>query len=279
MIRLISLAFFLLLSFTTSAQFRVEKLLTENLTNPIGLDVNVPRLSWQLVSDERNVVQTAYEVNVFQSLNDKSVLWTSGKVPSNQSVHVPYGGPALKSDKRYYWKVRVWNGNNKASEWSAPAFWQMAMLSTSDWKAKWIQSPVDSETSQTNPIFRRTFSSQKKIQSATAYITAHGVYESHINGQRIGDAYLTPGWTSYNKRLQYQVYDVTNLVRQGSNSVGMMLGNGWYRGFIGFEGQKNFYGKDLSLLFQMNIVYADGTAETIISDGSWKSSTGSVVSS
>lgn len=279
MIRLTALTFFLLLTFAASAQVRVEKLLAENLTNPIGLDVTVPRLSWQLVSDQRNVVQTAYEINVFQSLNDKGVLWTSGKVTSDQSVHVPYRGPALQSGKRYFWKVRVWSNNNKASSWSAVGFWQMAMLNVSDWKAKWIQSNTEVDAPQPNPIFRKKFSSPQKIQSAMAYVTAHGVYEAHINGQRIGDAYLTPGWTSYNKRLQYQVYDVTNLVREGSNAIGVMLGNGWYRGFIGFEGQKNFYGKDLSLLFQMNIVYTDGTTETIISDGSWKASTGSVVGS
>ena len=102
------------------------------------------------------------------------------------------------------------------------------------------------------------------------------MYEAYINGQRVGNAWLTPGWTSYNKRLQYQVYDVTPLVQTGANAIGLMLGNGWYRGNIGFEGNRNFYGKDLALLCQLNLVYTDGSTETIVSDESWKAATGPV---
>src|SRR5258708_30163400 len=104
-------------------------------------------------------------------------------------------------------------------------------------------------------LFRKEFSSRKKRLSATAYITAHGLYEAQINGHRIGDAYLTPGWTSYHKRLQYQAYDVTALVKEGTNAIGVTLGSGWYRGYIAFSGQHDFYGKDISLLFQLAIHY------------------------
>ena len=113
--------------------------------------------------------------------------------------------------------------------------------------------------------------------SATAYITAHGMYEASINGQRIGDAYLTPGWTAYKKRLQYQVYDLTAQMKNGSNAIGITLGSGWYRGIIGFTNSINVYGKEVALLFQLDIAYSDGTSQSIVSDGSWKSSTGPIV--
>jgi alpha-L-rhamnosidase len=128
-------------------------------------------------------------------------------------------------------------------------------------------------------LYRKDFAAKKKIRSATAYITSRGLYEAQINGQRVGNDYLTPGWTSYNNRLQYQTYDVTGLLKPGANAIGVTLGSGWYRGFIGFSGQKNFYGKELALLFQLEIRYADGSMEYILSDGTWKCSTGSILNS
>src|SRR4029453_15860297 len=134
------------------------------------------------------------------------------------------------------------------------------------------EDPVNRPT----PLFRKEFKAAKKIQSATAFITAHGMYEGYINGRRIGDFELTPGWTSYNKRLQYQTYDVTDLLQQGSNVIGMTLANGWYRGFLARNGKKNSYGKNIALLFQLDMVYSDGSRESIVSDGSWKSATGNI---
>jgi alpha-L-rhamnosidase len=258
----------------TNAQVKVQYLLCENQTNPLGLDVQQPRFSWQLVSDQRNVSQTAFEIIVSSG---KGTAWKSGKIMSGQSVHIPYGGTTLQSGKKYTWEVRVWDNNGKPSPWSEPAFFQTALLNTSDWKAKWIEAGF-AEDSINRPAqyFRKQFSLSKKITSATAYITAHGMYEAQLNGKRVGDAYLTPGWTSYNKRLQYQVYDVTNMLTSGSNAIGIVTGNGWYRGFIAWSGNKDSYGKKTGLLFQLDIIYSDGTTATIVSDGSWKSSTGSI---
>ncbi len=278
---LYTLAFvFILLSITVSAQVKVQNLLTENQSNPIGLDITNPRFSWQLISEKRNVMQSAYEIRVGKNISvtkGQELVWNTGKINSDASVHIPYAGSNLESGTRYFWQVRVWDNLGKASAWSSPAFWQTAFLQPSDWKAQWIQPGFDEDTvMRKSPMFRKQFSAAKKIQSATVYITSHGIYEAHINGQRVGDDYLTPGWTSYHKRLQYQVYDVTNLLQTGNNAVGVTLGSGWYRGYIGFQGQKNFYGNDVSLLFQMEITYADGTKETVVSDGSWKSSTGAI---
>lgn len=270
----------LLLQLTVVAQLGVQNLLVENRVNPRGVDASVPRFSWQLVSNKRNVLQTAYEIRV---ANSRTALgkaqWSSGKVNSDSSVHVTYKGNALQPGKMYYWQVRVWDNQGNASNWSEPAFWQMGLLQPGDWKAQWIEPGFTEEPHRPSPLFRKEFRTAKKIQAATAFITAHGLYEACINGKRVGDSYLTPGWTSYNKRLQYQVYDVTNLLTQGNNAVGVTLGSGWYRGYLAWSNNKNSYGKDIALLFQLEITYTDGTTESIISDGSWKSSTGGIVSS
>lgn len=268
------------LVFFCTAQVTVQHLLTENLSNPIGLDTRTPRFSWQLRAPERNELQIAYEIRVSAKSNGKGEVWNSGKVLSAQSVHVAYGGPAPASGRRYFWQVRIWDNKGRNSGWSAAAWWQTGLLDPSDWTAKWIQPGYKEEDSgRPSPLFRKEFSNSKRLRSATVYITAHGLYEAMINGRRIGDAFLTPGWTSYSKRLQYQVYDVTDLVRPGKNAIGVTLGSGWYRGFIGFAGQHNFYGSDISLLFQLVLSYGDGSTETISSDGSWKSSTGAIRSS
>src|SRR6187431_988905 len=267
------LLFFVLLflATVTNAQVKVQNPLCENQTNPIGLDVKQPLFSWQLVSDQRNISQTAYEIIVSSG---KSTAWKSGKIISDRSVHVPYAGTAFQSGKKYTWEVRVWDNSGKPSAWSEPAFFQTALLRPSDWQAKWIEADfVEDSINRPAQYFRKQFSSTKKVASATVYITAHGMYEAQINGKRVGDAYLTPGWTSYNTRLQYQVYDVTNMLTSGSNAIGVVTGNGWYRGFIAWSGNKDSYGKKTGLLFQLDITYSDGTTSTIVSDESWKSST------
>lgn len=263
-----------LCSFPSFAQLTVNKLLTENRSNPVGLDVTVPRFSWQLVSNARGVMQTAYEIKVREG---KTVVWNSGKVQNDSSVHVTYKGGPLAGSRKYNWQVRVWDNKGKTSPWSGPAFFQMALVSHNDWKAKWIgpgykEDPVMSAS----PLLRKEFTSDKKVVSAVAYITAYGFYEAQLNGQKIGDAYLTPGWTSYEKRLQYQAYDVTKLVKNGANALGVMLGNGWYRSNVGFSSLPERRKRNIALLLQLTINYADGTSQTVISDNSWKSTSSEI---
>jgi len=269
-----SLVILLLLCSSAFSQLKLQSLLTENLTDPVGIDIAQPRFSWQLVSAKRNTSQSAYEIKV---VSGKSTLWSSGKVNSDQSVHVKYNGPALQSGKKYNWQVKAWDNSGKPSAWSAVASFQTAFFNVSDWKAKWIEAGFNEDVSRPSPYFRKKFPANKKIISAIAYITAHGMYEAEINGKKVGDAYLTPGWTSYNKRLQYQVYNVTGLLQPGNNAVGVVLGSGWYRGYLAWSENKDIYGKKLGLLFQLDITYADGSTESVISDDSWKSSTGSIV--
>ena len=256
------------------SQVKVTDLQVENLSHPIGVGTAKPLLSWRLEGGKRNVSQTAYEIRLYDR---KSLIWSSEKVDGSQSLAVEYGGRLLSSDTRYYWRVGIWDGNDEVSGWSAIDSFQTGLLNKEDWQAKWITPGFKEDSKRPSPLLRKEFTAKKEIASATAFITAHGMYEAQINGHRVGDAYLTPGWTSYNKRLQYQTYDVTALLNSGVNAIGVTLGNGWYRGIIGYSDHPNVYGKDVALLFQLNITYTDGTKEVFISDGSWKTSTGVIV--
>jgi alpha-L-rhamnosidase len=270
-----------LLSAFSFSQLSVGNLSCDNRTGPLGIGNVQPRFSWQLYSAERNTMQTYYEVEVGTSVSsledNKHLDWKSGKSHSGQSVRVIYQGRSLTSNQKYFWRVRVWDNHDHVSSWSTPAFFQMGLLKESDWKAHWIEPGYTEDSiNRPSPLFRKEFSLDKKVFSATAYITAHGLYETYINGHRIGNDYLTPGWTSYHKRLQYQEYDVTSLLQKGDNAVGAVLGSGWYRGSLAWEGHRDIYGSDIALLLQIIINYTDGSSDTIISDGSWKSATGAI---
>lgn len=258
---------------------QVAQLTCEHLTNPMGLGTLQPRLSWKLQSNGRNVRQTAYEIEVATepTFATANFVWRSGKVASDQSALVLYNGPKLLSAKRYHWRVRVWDNQGQASLWSTPAFWEMGLLATTDWSAQWIEFPQDMPHHAPALLLRRDFTLAKPIRAARAYVTAHGLYELYLNGQKVGDQVLTPGWTSYRKRLQYQVYDVTTLLQKGTNAVGAMVGNGWYRSTLGWETQWGIYGKNLGLLCQIDITYRDGSTLRIGSDGSWLTSDGGPV--
>ena len=263
-----------------SAQLRVTHLSCEGMPAPQGLDNPNPRLGWQLGEAGKGIVQTAYELRVGHSAvsleRGRDLVWNSGKVVTDASVYVPYGGPALTSGDQYCWQVRVWDNEGHASPWSTVSSWRMGLLRPEDWTAQWI---VSNQAGDQPPLFRKAFQVHKKIREATVYITAHGMYEARINGHRVGDAYLAPGWTSYNKRLQYQVYDVTDLLADGDNAVGVTVGLGWFRSPLGFPRVGDHYGKESGLLLQLEITYTDGTKETVGTDGSWKSSTGSILGS
>jgi alpha-L-rhamnosidase len=243
--------------------------------NPLGIDMPKPRLSWKLKTGLTNTLQRTYELRVGADASalqrNQKILWTTGPVQSEQSVHVPYEGPELQSSTRYFWQVRVTDGHGNISPWSEVYWFETGLLKPDDWKAAWIESRAP-EDSAGGPaiLFRKVFSNIKAVKHARLYVSGHGIYEAFINGKRAGNAYLTPGWTSYNKRLQYQVYDVTNLLQQGQNAIGAMISDGWYQGYLAYEGKKNIYGKNLGLLMQLQIDYRDGSRSIIATDNTWR---------
>ena len=260
----------------------VTGLRVEYRANPVGNDALHPRLSWRLESGERNTTQSAYEIQVAADSAElrtgRRLLWDSGNITTDASLFQPYGGPAIRPRTRYYWHVRAWDSRGRASVWSAPAFWETGLLDPGDWQARWIGPPATAHDSAgaPAPMLRRDFAVQGRVVSARAYVTSRGLYELHLNGHRIGEDLFTPGWTSYHNRLQYQTYDVTDLLVPGANAIGAILADGWYRGYLGFSGRKNDYGTKVALLLQLEIRYANGRTARVSSDSNWKMATGPI---
>ena len=266
------------------AQTSVVNLRTDYRVNPLGIDNPRPRLSWELRSPQRNTMQTTYRIRAARSTKELSagkLIWDSGTTRSDQSNQVPYAGAALASGERVYWQVQVEDNHGRRSTWSQPAFFEAGLLTVADRKAAFIAAdlPDDPAKSSPAPMLRKAFRLKGKIRSARLYATAHGLYQLRLNGAQVGDAQFTPGWTSYNKRLQYQVYDLGGQLRQGDNVLGVTLGDGWYRGHLTWDMRRNVYGHQLAVMIQLDIVYADGSRETIASDASWRSATGAILAS
>jgi len=262
--------------------FEVTKLRVNYRNNPVGIDDVQPRLSWQIVSEQRGFIQSAFQVQVSNKLEfDTDLLNDTGKVDSDQSIHIEYDGPPLQSCERYYFRVRVWNAFGDISDWSEPSFWETALLSSNDWQAKWISAPKSSAILSENPCdFMRTeFFVPDEVVSARVYATSLGLYRLYVNGASADDTQFNPGWTSYNKRLQYQTYDVTSHISQGKNVIGCMLGNGWYKGYLAWQGQKEFFGTSRAVLIQLHVTLSDGSEQVIVSEDNWRCSKGPLLNS
>ncbi len=263
------------------ATLAVEGLTCEYRTAPLGLDAASPRLSWMLRSERRDTLQTAYRLQVADGPERfESLLWDSGRVDSDQSVHVTYAGPGLQPRTRYAYRVKVWDNHGRESEWSATAWWETGLLQPTGWQAQWIAAGSGGDTvdaampAQDEPahMLRKRVELRPGIRSARIYATAAGVYELYVNGSKVGDDLLAPGWTSYRHRLQYQTYDVTDALREGGNGIGILLGSGWYTGMLGWKDRTCLYGNRRAALLQLHVAYADGTEEVVTTDSTWRSS-------
>ncbi|MFO7169402.1 MAG: glycoside hydrolase family 78 protein [Chloroflexota bacterium] len=265
-----------------SDQLHPSRLRCEHLVNPLGLDIARPRLSWIVESDRRGQRQTAYQILVASSAEllaaDQGDLWDSGKVSSDQTIGVRYAGRELRSGERAWWKVRVWDVDGQPSAYSEPAWWEMGLLDRAEWKGQWVGGTLAGGpyTTSPAPFLRTSFSVTKPVARARLYATALGVYEPHLNGQVVGDDVFAPGWTDYDIRVQYQVYDVTGMLRQGENVLGAILGDGWYAGHVGWL-ERQRYGDRPRLLAQLVITYEDGSSETIATGEGWRFAYGPIL--
>ena len=301
LLRTLPLLFLLYSAGVLQAQvFSVSELRCEQSQRPLAVDPAGPRLSWQLNADRRGCLQSAYRILVADSpvalADDNGNVWDSGKVFSDRSVLVPYGGPALQPGKAYCWKVQAWDADGNLSPWSLPASFGTGLMSMQDWNgAKWIAMEPDVDSLKCiegntgkwkdgGPVFdkpvapyklpqlRREFTATKPVKRAMAYICGLGQFEMFLNGEKVGDHFLDPAWTKFDKEAQYVAFDITGELRDGKNAVGVMLGNGYYH---------TPHGRDLKLLFsygapkmicKLQIEYADGTAQTVVSDDKWRAS-------
>lgn len=269
-----------------------------HLVNPLGVAPGRVRFGWRLQGTEGDCVQAAFHIQVFQNewlrLSEDTLCWDSGQVASADCLDIRYRGSALASGGRYWWRVRVWDATGAASAWSDPATFEVELDQADGWRACWISQgqahetvtppggdgPFDPVTRALGPApyLRRAFTVDGPVTSARLYVTALGLYEARLNGQRIGDAFLAPGWTDYDRRVLYQTYDVTGLVRAGENVLGAIIADGWYAGFVGFDAKRAgaHYGTEPELLAQLVVTFADGSQQRVVTDGHWQEQGGAI---
>ncbi|MET9226166.1 glycoside hydrolase family 78 protein [Lentzea sp. NPDC003310] len=249
---------------------RVTAPTVEHHRHALGIGESRPRLSWTVNDPRGQWTQAAYEVEI----SGPGTELTRHRVASGESHLTPWPARPLESRQRRAVRVRVWSEDGRSTPWSEPTTLETGLLRADDWRAHMV-SPVDTVRP---PLMRKLFRVDRTVVAARVYATAHGVYELLFNGTVVGDDVLAPGWTSYGTRLRYQTYDVTDLVRQGDNVIGVVLADGWYRGRLGFNGgTRNIYGDRLAALVQVEITYSDGGREIVGTDESWRSSTGGLV--
>jgi len=264
----------------------------EYRTNPLAVDAARPRLSWRLESGEHGEAQTAYQIMAASSqallAEDKADLWDSGKVGTDQTLGVVYQGVPLESCRPVFWKVRSWNKSGHASAWSEPATWETGLFSSEDWQAQWLndgktnpQTDAEYYREDPSPMFRKEFSIARNVSRARLHISGIGYCEASLNGERVGDHVLDPGWTRYSGRVLYSTHDVTKQLREGRNCLGVMLGNGWFNplphrlwGRVNLRervpvGRPRF-------IARLELLYADGTRDSVVSDPSWRTGEGPI---
>jgi len=255
----------------------VIRMRTDHIENPLGIDEARPCLAWALESDQANLVQTGYQIQVTACLDSlgpdfTQPVWDSRTVSTNQCLGILYDGPALKSRTRYWWRVMASTNQQPGLVTSPVAWFETGILTPAEWQARFITAETQPQPGKSSAVtcLRKDFSVDEDIVSARLYATALGLYEIGLNDQRVGDWLFTPGWTSYENRLLYQTYDVTNIVKRGANTLDASLAPGWYKGDLAWKKQRNFYGKQTALLAQLHIRFADGREEIVATDTSWQ---------
>ena len=241
------------------------------MVNPVGFDFDRPSLSWRTESDMVNGVQTAYQIQMAKEKDFGTIIYDSGKVESDLSVGIR-PEISLQSRTRYWWRVRIWDARGNMSDWSDDAFFETAKYDE-PWTAEWIG------WNREFPQLRGDFSISRPVRSARAYACGVGLYVMYLNGERVGDEQLTPGFTAYDSWIQYQTYDVTKMLREGRNAIGCQLGNGYYKGRVNwpeirerFGDRWNIFGDQLAFICELHLIYEDGTEEVVSTGENWRAS-------
>ena len=247
----------------------------ENFISPIGISTDRPRFSWKLRSDMRGCAQCSYQIQLATDSNFESLVWDSGRVAGDQSQLCEYKGEPLTADTRYFFRVRIEDNHREKSDWVQSAF-ETGIFDHNDFRADFIASPLDKPEDSCGIYFRHDFAVDGEVARAKAYVTALGMYDFHMNGSKVGDAYFAPGFLSYNKHLQVQAYDVTDMLRQGENVVGAVVGAGWYKGDLVWKDHRNFSGSKNALFVQLHITYKDGRKQVVMTGEDWQSGLGPI---
>ena len=269
-----------------SQMILIDKMEVNELNSPIGLDDQNPNFSWKINCDCYDLKQTHYQIKVSTDKFDseKNLIWNSGKIESSNSIRIKYNGSSLKYDTNYYWQITIWTNKNNSSIKSNISSWSTGLMEKRNWKKKWIavEDKDNTKKNSNSPYFINDFVIKKKIKKANLYITSKGMYEAYINGNKVGDFFLTPGWTSYNNRIQYQSFDVKNLINK-YNRLGIIVGKGWYHGILGWTDQlniqDNYEGNKYAFIAELVITYEDGSKKHILNDKNWKYFHGGIIDS
>ncbi len=250
---------------------KITKLTVNHFKHPMGIGAN-PSFGWIMESDQRNMKQAAFRLQLSDEASFQKVLFDSGKVLSDCSAHYRPEGLPLQSATKYFWRVTVWTDTDSMYE-SGPASFVTAILNEKDWVARFITAETEADAGSSKGTFvKSTFTVQGKVRSAYAFSTALGLYHLYVNDVKAGEDHLAPGWTSYHHHLMYQANEITHLINEGENTLCGWLGAGWYKGLMGFLNTRNNYGGRTALLCQIEITYEDGRLQRLVTDESWQGS-------
>lgn len=239
---------------------------------------SVPQFGWVIESDDKNIIQKTYQLQLSLNHNFNNIIYDSGIVNSKESAHILLDNFKLESATKYYARVRITILSGQSTDFSEPAIFVSALIDSKEWEASFISAETEQDADLSKATYlRKEFTINRKVKEAWAFTTALGLYKFYLNGQKVGEDELTPGWTSYHNHLLYQTYDITGLLKDGENAAGAMIGAGWYKGKMGFMGFRNHYGKQTAFLGQLIIRYEDGTQDIIGSDESWAGSDAPIV--
>ena len=261
----------------------------EHLISPLAIDIKKPRFSWLCASENpnaKNKKQTAYQILIATSeeilSKNKADIWNTKKVISDKSNDIIFSGKSLRSFTKYFWKVVLWDENNKQGNWSEISSFSTGAIKESDWKGEWLwmahNRAIDKKQTRCggNPpvLYRKSFSIKKRVKRAVLYVSALGIYEPYFNGKRLGSDFLSPGWTDYKKHVYYYGYDVTSLIKNDKNAIGCILADGWFASFYSWNNQRNHYGNNPILNAQLVIEFSDGKKQIVATDRTWKVNVG-----